>query len=329
MNRLVRVELRRFYLRRLTRVGIVGIVLVVGSLLFSMFQEAKPPSAAQQRIVTAQFQEAHKEWEAHGDQMRADCLTAQADARTHDPKADLGCDHMEPTLASWGKPKPVFHELMPQALRGASYILAFLAFLVGAGFVGAEFTSGSLGTWLTFEPRRMRVYASKLAAAGLGMAPVAAVTIGVVTAGVWLMVRHFNPSSLTTAGMWSTLAGQAGRSLVLTLAAAVGGAVVALLLRHTAAALGVALGYLLVVDGLFAGAFDRAKPWLLRTNIDGWLQHGASYFVQECQTGSDGSYNCQGVQRTLSFGHSSAYLAVLLALAAGLAAAVFRRRDVG
>ena len=41
-------------------------------------------------------------------------------------------------------------------------LLALAALVLGAGFAASEFSTGSIGTWLTFEPRRLRVYGSKL-----------------------------------------------------------------------------------------------------------------------------------------------------------------------
>jgi ABC-2 type transport system permease protein len=58
------------------------------------------------------------------------------------------------------------------------------------------------------------------------------------------------------------------------------------------------------------------------------LEHGASYFVESCTTDARGGYSCEGVERVLSFGHSSAYLGLLVVLVVALAALVFRRRDV-
>ena len=58
------------------------------------------------------------------------------------------------------------------------------------------------------------------------------------------------------------------------------------------------------------------------------MQHGTKYFVPCCTTDAQGNYNCQGVEKVLAFGHSAAYLGVLVVLVVGLAALVFRRRDV-
>lgn len=217
---------------------------------------------------------------------------------------------------------------MPRTLLGGAYLLAFVGFLVGAGFVAAEFSSGSMANWLTFEPRRMRVYASKLTAAGLGLLPVTVALLGMLTAGAWLIVGQFGSTAGTTAKVWGDLGEMGARSVALTLATAVTGAAFGVLLRHTAAVLGIAVGYMVLVEGVFGQALEGVRPWLLQLNVNAWLQHGATYFIESCTTDARGGYTCQGVEKVLTFGHSSAYLGVVVALVIGLAALVFRRRDV-
>jgi len=100
------------------------------------------------------------------------------------------------------------------------------------------------------------------------------------------------------------------------------------LFRHTAAVLGIAVGYLVLIEGVFRQALQGAQPWLLSLNFQAWLQHGAKYYPLVCKTDGQGNYSCQGVEKLLTFGHSSAYLGILVVLIVGLAALVFRRRDV-
>ncbi|MEO6143358.1 MAG: ABC transporter permease [Dermatophilaceae bacterium] len=328
MMRLTTVELRRLFSRRITTVALLGALVVTGLMMFGTFQEAKPLSGAELASQQVQLEQAQKDWAANGEQQVKDCLAQQAEAQKTDPKALFGCDHMEPTAANWGKPQAKFAELMPSALLAASYLLTFVGFVIGASFVAAEFSSGSMANWLTFEPRRMRVYASKLAAAGLGLIPATVALLGLLTAGVWLIIRHFSPTVGTSAKVWGDLGEMGARSLALALAATVTGAAIGVLLRRTVAVLGIAVGYLVLVEGVFAQALQGARPWLLQLNVNGWLQHGASYFVESCKTDAQGGYNCQGIEKVLSFAHSSAYLGLLVVVAVGLAALVFRRRDV-
>jgi ABC-2 type transport system permease protein len=328
MMRLTKVELRRLFSRRLTIIAVLGALAITALMLFGTFMQAKPLTGAELASQQVQLNQAQKDWAANGEQQVKDCLNGQADVQKTDPKADFGCDHMEPTAANWGKPVANFSEMMPSILLGGAYLLAFVGFVIGAGFVAAEFTSGSMGNWLTFEPRRMRVYASKLGAAGLGLIPVTVVVLGLLTVGAWLIVGHFASTAGTTPKVWGDLGEMAGRSVALTLAAAVAGAASGMLLRHTAAVIGIAMGYMVLVEGVLRGALPSAQPWLLQLNLNGWLQHGATYFIDRCVTDAQGNYSCTGIEKTLSFGHSSAYLALLVLFVVGLAAMVFRRRDV-
>ena len=276
-----------------------------------------------------QFDQAHKSWEANGVAQFKDCLKQQKIAQESDPKVDYRCNEMEPKWgANWGKPKVKFFELMKSVLFSWSYLMAFIGFLIGAGFVAAEFSTGSMGNWLTFEPRRMRVYMSKLAAAGLGLIPAAAVLLGLLIAGVWMITSQFGTTAGTTAEMWNDLGLLAGRLVALTVVTAVVGAAMGALLRHTAAVMGIAIGYLVLVEGIFAQMFQGARPWLVRVNMDGWIQHGTKYYIQSCKTDSQGNYRCDGVEKFLGFGHSSAYLGLLVVLVIGLSALIFQRRDV-
>ena len=294
MMRLTTVELRRLFSRRLTTIALLGALILTGLMLFDSFQRAKPLSGAELTSQQAQFEQAHKDWVVNGDQQLAVCLTQQAETQKTDPKADFGCNQMEPKAENWGKPQARFSEMMPSTLLAGSYLLIFVGFLVGASFMAAEFSSGSMANWLTFEPRRLRVYTSKLSAAVLGLLPIAVAVLGLLTAGVWLIVGHFASTAGTTAKVWGNLAQMGGRAVVLAVAAALAGAAMGVLFRHTAAVLGIAIGYLVLVEGVFRQALQGVQPWLLSLNFQAWLQHGARYYPLVCKTDGQGNYSCQG-----------------------------------
>ena len=329
MMRLTKVELRRLFSRRLTSIALLGALAMTGLMLFGSFQEAKPQSGPELTSQRAMFDQASKDWEQNGAQMMRDCLAQPSPDPQADPKAlAQACSQMEPKWENWGKQPAKFQQMMPNVLLGGAHLLAFVGFVVGAGFVAAEFSSGSMANWLTFEPRRTRVFASKLAAAGLGLVPVTVAILGLLTAGLWLIVGNFSSTAGTTTRVWGDLGWMGARAVALALAATLAGAAIGVLLRRTAAVLGIAFGYLVLVEGVLRQPLQGAQTWLLQLNVNGWLEHGTRYYIDKCTTDGQGNYSCQGVEKLLSFGHSAAYLGVLIVFIVGLAALVFRRRDV-
>jgi len=147
-----------------------------------------------------------------------------------------------------------------------------------------------------------------------------------MTAAVWVFASRWGSTS-GPAGTWGHLAAVGGRAVLLVAVVAVAGAAMGILLRHTAAVLGVALGWAIAGEGILGNNVRSAQPWLLQTNLTGWLQHGTSYLVERCTSGN-GGYSCETVQKPLSFAHSATYLAALVAALILVTALVFRRRDV-
>lgn len=328
MIRLTRVELRRLYSRRLTLIGIAAVVAIVGLMLFATWRDARPLSEAELHQARTQYEQAHADWERHAAQNKAQCERDYATVPDPKPALTEYCAFPEPRLEDFGRPRFTFAETMPELLHGSSYLLAFAAFLIGASFLGAEFSSGSLGNWLTFEPRRLRVYGSKLLGMLTGMVPVVAGVLALLIGGTVLIVETVGNGTATTNEQWGDLLMTAVRSAALAAVAGAMGAVIGLLLRHTAAAIGLAMGYLVLVEGVFGGFLTKVQPWLIRLNIDAWIEHGTVYWVENCQLGTDGVYTCTSVEKTVSFEHSAWYLGILAVALVILGAAVFRRRDV-
>jgi ABC-2 type transport system permease protein len=328
MIRLTGVELRRLVSRRLAVIGVAAVLLITGILLVATWHDAKPLSAAEQRNAQVNFEQAQKDWELNGAQYKKDCEESWKSQPDPKPKLEEACQVSAPTLDQFGKPQTKFVEIMPQLLLGSSYLLAFAAFVIGASFVGAEFSSGSISNWLTFEPRRLRVYGSKLLAAATGMLPVAVVILAVLLAGTYAIVAAMGITAGTTGKVWGDLAGTAGRAVLMAAAAAALGGVFALLLRHTAAAVGVAMGYLVLVEGVFGSFLAKAQPWLVKLNFDAWIKHDTTYYVDNCKSSADGGYFCDSIEKTLTFEHGVWYLGIAVVVLVALGAGVFQRRDI-
>jgi ABC-2 type transport system permease protein len=326
VTRLTKVELRRLFSRRLTRIGIAGAVVMIGVMLFAVFMGSRPLPAEQLASMRADYDRMAQSLPAEVERCKAEEKAQQGT----DPSFSMSCEQMVlPPWEEWTKPETVFRETMPDVLLNGSYLLVFIAFLLGAGFIGAEYSSGSIGSWLTFEPRRLRVYGSKLLAASTGLIPVAAVFTTLLLLGSWVIIGHNGTTAGTTGEVWGDLAETAVRVVALTAVAAALGVVVGLLFRHTAAALGLAMAYLVLVEAVLGGVLTKVQPWLLRLNFESWVSHGATYVVEECTGDQAGAgYSCSLVEKQVSFGHGTLYLAVVTLVLVVAGALVFRRRDV-
>ena len=216
---------------------------------------------------------------------------------------------------------------MPDAVKGTATGASFMLFLIGASFVAAELRSGSMATWLTFEPRRLRVAASKLGATALGSL-LAGVALSAFTAlGIWL-VCLLNGTDFPATEPSSSLPWLLVRGLLMMTAAGVAGATLAFLVRSTAAVVGVAVGYAVLLEGIIASSWPTWQPWLIQLNVRAWLEDGARYVVRECQSRPTGGFECSGSELTLPLSHAWVYLLVVGTALVVVAILSFRRGDV-
>lgn len=334
---LVGVELRRLWWRRLTKGVLAGVLAVLALATFSIYQETSPENLAQRtdeytRMVEQMRQEqARLTPEQRAEQVAA-CKRDQAAAAAEGGGGvtDFGCDRMFaiPSPSDYGLVSTSSDAIARSIVIQGFYVFGFLALILGASFVAAEFATGSMGTWLTFQPRRLRVASAKLCAAAIGGLAVGAVAVvlGLLSAAMISTVNRPGAElplaeTTPTGSLWQDLA----RGLAAIALGGLGGAVIGFLLRSTAGAIGAVLGWVVVVEGLVGSALagGRLQPWLVRTNVEAFVNDGASYTATTC-----GTSGCQTAPVALSFTHGWVYLLVLTAAGVAAALLAFRRRDV-
>lgn len=320
--RLVGAELSRLRSRRVTLAAAL-VVLVAVALFQVLIHSEVAPSAAAQASAQQAYVEAQQSWQAEHAQAVAGCVqsgggTAQ-ECEDYDPA---------PSAADFQVTPPTFDQVGQAGVTTSSYLAMFASFLMGASFIGAEYATGSLANWLTFVPQRYKVFASKAIAVVLGSALLGAVavfaTLGVTAAQV---AHHGDP--LVGAGH---VAASSGRAVVLVAVAGLVGYVLALLARHTVAAIAVPLAYGLVRTVLYGftqeadAALAWLPPYLPELNLQAFLEHGTTY-TQYRSVRADGSDYTE-IEKHISFGHSGLYWLVLAVVSVAVGALVFRRRDV-
>ncbi|HEX2040290.1 MAG TPA: ABC transporter permease subunit [Acidimicrobiales bacterium] len=152
--------------------------------------------------------------------------------------------------------------------------LAIGGLLAGASTVGAEWRAGTIATLLTWEPRRTRVAAAKLLAAGLLAFLIAFVLLALFCLA--LLPAGLRGSTAGTDASWlSGLVVGMLRGSALTALTAVFGAGVAMVGRNTAAAFGVAFAYLVIGENVVRAWKPRLTRWLIGENAATFLLGGA------------------------------------------------------
>jgi ABC-2 type transport system permease protein len=318
MIRLLRAELNRLRSRRFTLFALLAVLLALAAFQLLVNDEVTPPSAAEQARSQAQYEEAHRVWVEEHQAYEQECQQSNAPDQ---------CVFREPQLSDYGGTTS-FREVATTSLTLAMYLVGLVTYLVAGSYIGAEYSSGSIANWLTFIPRRGQVFTSKMVVVvGFAALTSALASAFVLAAAVALVRLHGGQVSGLT-----QLAQTGGRGTAVAVALAAVGFCVGLLSRHTAAAIGVLLGYLFiwfVRVGLLSqlGLAQRLTPWSPEGNLQAIVENGHKYFVPIRRLTVEGE-TLDAVERTISLAHGVVYWAVLLLVVVVGALLVFRRRDV-
>ncbi|MBT0995381.1 ABC transporter permease subunit [Cellulomonas sp. DKR-3] len=337
MIRLIRTELYRWSGRTLLWVLAAATVAFAVIVPLNAWTESRPPSQQDYERAQDQLEQQQQMMQEQLDS----CLEGQEAEReaTGDPTLDWGCE-WEPRVEDFLPWRQYFDTEAESGVAGMAIVLVLAGVLMGASFVAAEFSTGAIGNWLTFAPRRGRVLTSKLTATALGYLPTVVVATVVLVGGSWLGFRlndaMQNPSVyVDEAGAGPDLMTPANLTLMglrivaVAIAMAVAGAALGFLLRHTAAVLGVLLGWAVLVEGFLRVQAPKLQPYTLAVNLDAWVRGGTQYGIERCEYDADnGGTMCETIYHDVSQAHGAVVLGIVLVVLVGLAALVFRRRDV-
>lgn len=373
----VTVEFARLWHRRavglLVVLGLAGAVTVLGFAL----AHAAPPSAAD-RAAATQRAEAQAQDPMFQEQL-AECRAAQQQPAAGEPGADgdasanadgqtavaesggaavaaapsgsgsafppgMDCNDLLPRAEwslGWSPPDFVrdFHEL----LQGVTMLLALALALAGITFAGADWAAGTMGTQLTYQPRRGRLFAAKAVA----LAALSLVVGAVGAAAVWAasyfaaarwgtteMVEQAHRYVVVDGGSGTTsepvpitgmdLVGDAVRASTVVGLAALGGYVLAMIFRSSLVATAFIAGYGIIGEGVLRGIFRDIEPYLLSSRLLAWT--AGPYDIVQWPRQCTGP--CEPTVTSISVTAGGMYLAVMLVVGLVIAAWTFARRDV-
>lgn len=323
---LVRSEVRRITHRRFIRwLVVLGILGYLGILViaWTQFSKTTPEMLAQ---GNAQLQEYADQQNVY----RQDCLTQVPTGE--DP--DQFCGPLA-TAQDFGNPedalpKQPFHvdTDLPAFAIGIGVMVACFCFLIGATSIGAEWSQKTLMALLFWEPRRLKVFATKIGVLVGGIVALAAAAQVVILGAGWLL-GSAKGSTTVSEHFWSDLVGLQGRCVLLAVFLGLVGFGIANLIRNTGAALGVGFVYF-IVEIIMLNVRPTWQPWFLTTNAGALVtNHGLTLYVY---TGSptlqpDGSLS-DTKTILLSNWHGGLVLGGLALVLLALGGWLFKRRDL-
>ncbi|EEP72006.1 hypothetical protein MCAG_02333 [Micromonospora sp. ATCC 39149] len=337
---LYRTELRRLGKRRFARWATLLGLLVLGAVLVGVFftnQKIGPDQlAAAQQKAEQEYQQQVRWAEAE----RKSCEQAKASGQDQqDGRYPPDCEMITPPPpesieAQWFLPSTFdFRASFEEMIVTFTAILALIGFVIGASFVGAEWSSGGMTNLLLWRPQRLTVLLTKLAALLTGLVGVTLAAAAVWTAGFWTVGTLRGTTEKMTSGVWQSFALTGLRGLVLVVVAATLGFALASLGRHTAMALGGAIGA--VVVGQFglgivmsmAGA-RFVEAWLLPTYGLAWMTKKVTLEDWDSCNTSSHFGECKPDTFDLTWQHASILFFVALVAVLGAALVSMRQRDV-
>lgn len=327
MNRLTRVEVRRIWARRVVLLTVLATTLLS---LMALYAVAFEVGSIDERRAEAQewYEQAVADWERSQEPEQIEqCLEDQAEERERsgDPNLEFGCEWPAPRIEDFDQGPTSLVDVYNGLFSTLVYPVLFLAILLGSTAVAAEFTTGAIGTWLTFEPRRDLVYTSKVLAAAITVVPMALAFVALVLLGTAAVFRFEGVDAALTTQQWTDRGWMAARSVLLAAVAGAVGAALGFLLRHTGAVLAVVAGGVLAVESVLVPLVPGLQRWSLNHNLQAWLMDGTEWSTYDCLPNQD---ECVEVVHRLSLAQGAGFLTLLTVVALLLAWWVFRRRDV-
>jgi ABC-2 type transport system permease protein len=335
---LARAERRRLVKRRFTRYMLLLVVGVLAAIAIGTFASNHKIDAAQ---IAAADRAADREYERQAQfirQERQACEQAKAAGTDTGDRYPPDCSVISPP------PRDAFsrEQFMPATFEFrtdfeptitiVAGILALFAFVVGASYVGAEWHSGGMMNLLLWRPRRLTVLLTKLATLLGALVGLFVGLAAVWTAAFWSIGTYRGTTDRVTSGVWQSFALTGLRGLGLVLAAGVIGFGLASLGRHTALALGTAVGVGVVGQigvGIALQLIDVqfVERWLWPSYLQAWMDKRLVLRdFEACNFSIVGE--CRPDEFVITWQQSGVVFAVATAAILAVALWAMRRRDI-
>jgi hypothetical protein len=323
---LLRAEAHRFRSRRFIQVLLGLFVLGWLAAIAIALPQFGHPSAADLSAARAQQQQAVES----SNEGRQQCLNDPTLPDDVSPEQLCG----EPVTAAdipleqfIADPPFSFAENAQSGALGFAAAAAVLAFLLGATWIGAEWSTRSIVALLFWRPRRYTVMAAKLA-----VLAVASALFGVLAQAAWLAMAGIlsavaGDGAGLPHGFWGHLLATQGRAVLLTVLAALAGYGIANLVRNTGAALGAGFVYFAVVETAIRALRPTWQPWLLTNNAVALINPGGlPLFIDDGRPDANGFV--AGSEYVIGNLQGGILLGAVTAVLVGVGVVLFARRDL-
>jgi hypothetical protein len=325
---LFRAEARRLVKRRFTRYFVIGAVVVLVAVAVGMFFTNKKVGPATVAAAKAQAEQEYQRQLGYAEQEKKRCAAAPGQ-----DCAQLFTPTRENFEAKWYLPPTFdFREKFGDMVITMAALLALAAFVVGASYVGAEWSSGGMMNLLLWRPRRLKVLGVKLAALLVALTALTVVVAAAWT-GVFALIANLRGSLATmTSGAWQSFGLMELRGLALVLVAGAVGFGLASLGRHTAMALGAAVGVIVVFQVGLGTALEMANVKFVEAYLVpvwglAWMRK--SVVLQNLESCNfSATQGCQPDTLTITWPMAGGVLAAVLVLVVVASMWTMRSRDI-
>ena len=322
---LVRAELLRIRSRRLTWVALGAMLVVILLTQLAVYSSVRPLSADERAQSQSAFEQAQQDYaqnKAQYDQLEQECRDqggSEEECGYYQPRQE---DYVARSVSSFG-----------QVANLAVTVTVFLAGLsllfLSASLIGADFSSGAMSNWLSFLPERTKVYVSKLVAVVVAGALATGVLAALALALTTVVTLVAGADVVQSGAAWAKV----GRGVLVGVVAVLIGFGIAMLTRHTIAAVGAVLAYLFLsfvynIVVFLVPAVQGLQSLLPENHALALLNKGHTYVTYVNEATSSGQFEQRPVEHTISMAESGLYWLVVLGALIAVTLVVFRRRDV-
>ncbi|MGC4877087.1 ABC transporter permease subunit [Micromonospora sp. DT43] len=335
---LFRTEFRRLTKRRFSRYMTLLGLLVLAAVVVGVFFTNQKIDAGQLAKAERQADQQYQDQVRWAEQERVNCEQAKTAGTPNDGRYPDDCSVISPPSrdqidAKWFLPSTFnFRETFDATLIPFAAILALVGFIVGASFVGAEWSTGGMMNLLLWRPKRLTVLFTKLAALLTGILAVTLPAAVLWFAGFWAVATFRGSTEKMTSGAWQSFALTGLRGVALVLVLTTIGFALASLGRHTAMALGGVVAVMVVFQFglgilLEMASVQWAEAWLLPTYLLAWMTKKVTLQdYDSCNFNYSGE--CNPPTLDITWQQSSGLLVVGTVVILGAAVWSMRRRDI-